>query len=294
MATNKSTLREPTDDRLQPPPKGHRLVGNRESLALLADDTKQADTPLLELNGVTIGFNTGPDVIRHLDLSVERGEFLSVIGPSGCGKSTILNAVAGLLEPRSGSIALHGKPVVGVNTSVGYMTQGDTLMPWRTVHENIALPLKMRKTPKDEVRERVSAVLEMLDLTEARDKYPTQLSGGMKRRALLGRCMIYKPEIILMDEPFAALDAQLRTQMYRELRETVTSLNQTVLFITHDIYEAVLLSDRVIVLGGRPSKPVATFSIPFGAVREPETLRFEDTFVAMERSIHEALLNARS
>lgn len=249
---------------------------------------------LLELESVRIGFGDGPDVIAGASLRMAANEFVSVIGPSGCGKSTILNAVAGLMPVRSGTVTYRGKAVNGVNTDVGYMTQGDTLLPWRNVEDNVAMPLKLRGVAKSETRAKVQELLTLLDLVDAGRKFPAQLSGGMKRRALLARSMIYEPELLLMDEPFAALDAQLRTQMHRELRRTIAETNQAVLFITHDIYEAVLLSDRVIVLGGRPAFPTADVAIPFGPDRNVEALRFDPEFVRLEKQVHDALGEART
>lgn len=244
---------------------------------------------ILKLNNVTIGFGDGPDVLRGVDLQIRRREFVSIVGPSGGGKSTILNAVAGLLIARSGDVFFDGKQVGGINTDVGYMTQGDTLLPWRTVYDNIAFPLRLRKFDRQEIDANVKKWLEILDLSEASSKFPSQLSGGMKRRALLARSMIYDPLMLLMDEPFAALDAQLRTQMHIELRRTVRSAEQTVLFVTHDINEAALLSDRVIVLGERPGRPVADIPIDLGVERDIEALRYDADFVELEQHIHEVM-----
>ncbi len=251
-------------------------------------------TPLLRLTDVRIGFGEGPDVIAGATLDMADHEFVSIIGPSGSGKSTILNAVAGLMNVRGGSVTYRGSAIRGVNTDVGYMTQGDTLLPWRTVEDNVAMPLRLRRVDRGVIRAKVRELLEMLDLTAAARMFPAQLSGGMKRRALLARSMIYEPHLLLMDEPFAALDAQLRTQMHRELRRTVTAIGQAVLFITHDIYEAVLLSDRVVVLGGVPARPMSEISIPFGPDRDVEALRFDTDFVRLEKEVHDALGQARA
>lgn len=253
------------------------------------------DKELLNVRGLVMGFGASPDVLRNVDVTLRRGEFVSVIGPSGCGKSTIMNAVSGLLKPRAGEVTFDGQRVNGINTRIGYMTQGDTLLPWRDVRSNVRMPLTFRKVAHAEAAERVDKVLEMLDLGAAADKYPAQLSGGMKRRALLARSMIYEPSLLLMDEPFAALDAQLRTQLHSELLRTVELVGQAVLFITHDIYEAVLLSDRVIVLGGTPATVTAEFEISFHDRRNRiEELRFDPEFVDLEHRIHVALNEARS
>lgn len=248
---------------------------------------------LLRISSASVGFGEGPDILRGVSLDVSPGEFVAVIGPSGCGKSTILNMVAGLLSPRQGAVAFDGRPVRGINTDIGYMTQDDTLLPWRTVGENVALPLRIRNVRRSEIKRRVTASLEMLQLVEAVSKFPAQLSGGMRRRALLARSTVYQPKMLLMDEPFAALDAQLRAQMHAQLLEEVRRTGQTVLFITHDLDEAVLLSNRVIVLGGTPAHPIREFAVPFGPERDLATLRFEPEFAALERRVHDALNHAR-
>ncbi|WP_181311711.1 ABC transporter ATP-binding protein [Nocardioides campestrisoli] len=250
--------------------------------------------PIFSVRDLAIGFGDRPDVLADATMDVVKGEFVSLLGPSGCGKTTILNLAAGLLTPRRGEVSFDGREISGVNTAVGYMTQDDTLLPWRTVASNIGLPLKMRKVPADEIREKVRSYLELLDLTHAANLFPGQLSGGMRRRALLARSMIYEPTLLLMDEPFAALDAQMRHQMHVELRRTVRSLGQTVLFVTHDLNEAAILSDRVLVVGGGPpGRIIAEVAVPFGDDRDLETLPFDDEFLALERTLHATLATAR-
>ncbi len=227
---------------------------------------------VFETRGMAVGFGDRPDVLADVDLKVHAGEFVALLGPSGCGKSTILNLAAGL----------------------GYMTQDDTLLPWRTVAANVALPLRMRKVPKQRIQQEVSRYLAFLDLQHAAGLYPAQLSGGMRRRALLARSMIYDPELLLMDEPFAALDAQMRQQLHADLRRAVHSTQQTVLFVTHDLTEAAVLADRVLVIGGGPpGGVVAEFTIPFGAERDPATLPYEDGFARIQQELQEALTRAR-
>ncbi|ALL79790.1 nitrate ABC transporter ATPase (plasmid) [Pseudonocardia sp. EC080610-09] len=248
---------------------------------------------MLRFDGLATGFGEGPNVVQDVDLEIRAGEFVTVLGPSGCGKSTILNVACGLLKARAGTVSFAGRPLVGVNTSVGYMTQGDTLLPWRTVADNVALPLRLRGVSRQVIRERVASSLDMLELGDSARRYPAQLSGGMKRRALLARSMIYEPAMLVMDEPFAALDAQLRTQLQVELRRTVADARQTVLFVTHDIDEAVLVSDRVLVLGGRPAAPIADIAIDLGPDRDAETIRFDERFRQLEQRVHAALVQAR-
>jgi NitT/TauT family transport system ATP-binding protein len=254
----------------------------------------ETDRVIFQVSGLGIGFGDREDILRDVDMEVRAGEFVTLLGPSGCGKTTILNLAAGLLRPRLGHVSFGGRPINGFNTSAGYMTQDDTLLPWRTVAANIGLPLRLRKTPRGEVVSKVNNYLRILDLEHAGGLFPGQLSGGMRRRALLARSMIYEPALLLMDEPFAALDAQMRQQMHIELRETVTRLHQAVLFITHDIAEAAALSDRVLIVGGGPPGGiVADVEIPFGKDRDLSTLRFEDEFLLMERELHEILHTAK-
>jgi NitT/TauT family transport system ATP-binding protein len=257
------------------------------------DSTRvKSDKVVFEVKDLGIGFGEREDILQGVDMRVHAGEFVTLLGPSGCGKTTILNLAAGLLRPRRGHVRFDGKPIEGFNTAAGYMTQDDTLLPWRSVSANIGLPLRMRKVSKPDVKARVDGYLRIMDLEHASSLYPGQLSGGMRRRALLARSMIYEPKLLLMDEPFAALDAQMRQQMHAELRETVTRLDQAVLFVTHDIAEAAALSDRVLVVGGGPPGGIiADIEIPFSKDRNLSTLRFEDDFFAVERELHE-ILNA--
>lgn len=266
----------------------------RTSALGLAPDS-QFDGPIFEVEDVSVGFGEREDVLRHATLSIAKGEFLTLLGPSGCGKSTILNIAAGLLSPRSGQVRFGGAPIRGVNTEVGYMTQDDTLMPWKTVQANVALPLVLRGVDKAEAAGRVDRYLEMLDLGHAAGLLPGQLSGGMRRRALLARSMIYEPKLLLMDEPFAALDAQMRHQMHIELLTTVKRLKQTVMFVTHDISEAAKVSDRVLVVGGGPpGRIISDIRLPFGEDRDLDTLRFTEDFAQAERDLNVALHAARA
>ncbi|MFL4477308.1 ABC transporter ATP-binding protein [Paeniglutamicibacter sp. ORCA_105] len=254
----------------------------------------QVNGNIFEVADLCIGFGDREDILRNVTMKVRAGEFVTLLGPSGCGKTTILNLAAGLIRPRSGHVRFEGKPIEGFNTSAGYMTQDDTLLPWRTVAANISLPLRLRGVPKAEIRSKVDSYLRMLDLEHARTLFPGQLSGGMRRRALLARSMIYEPTLLLMDEPFAALDAQMRQLMHMELRRTVTRLNQAVLFVTHDIAEAAALSDRVLVVGGGPPGGiVADIDLPFGRDRDLAALRFDKEFFEVERELHDILLTAK-
>jgi NitT/TauT family transport system ATP-binding protein len=246
--------------------------------------------PLLRLDGAGFGYRGERMLLDGFDLTVAPGEFLALLGPSGCGKSTILNLAAGLLAPLDGTVSFAGRPLRGVNRQVGYMTQGDTLLPWLTVSANIRLPLRLRGVPRAEQGPRVDRVLDMVGLTQARDRWPAQLSGGMRRRALLARSIVYDPPMLLMDEPFAALDAQLREDMHAELLATVARTGQGVLFVTHDIGESLMLADRIVVLGGRPLRIMEDRRLPWaGPGRDLDTVREAPERLALERHLRNVM-----
>ena len=237
---------------------------------------------LLEIKGARFGFNQEELVLAGFDLNIDRGEFVALLGPSGCGKSTLLNITAGLLKPLAGTVTFDGCQLVGINRDVGYMTQGDTLLPWLTVEKNVALPLELREVPKDQIQQKLSSALQLVNLTQAAGKFPAELSGGMKRRALLARSLIYDPPMILMDEPFAALDAQLRETMHTELLTTVSRVGSSVMFVTHDISESIFLADRILVLGRRPLVVVEEIRVPFGKNRNLNHVRISKEFAELE------------
>ena len=182
---------------------------------------------------------------------MHQGEFLAVVGPSGCGKSTLLNMAAGLLAPSAGKVFYRGAPVRSPNTDVGYLTQRDTLLPWRTVEDNVAIALELRGESRADRHRTAHAWLDRVGLSGFEKSYPAQLSGGMRRRACLARTLAYEPETILMDEPFGALDAQLRLVMHDELLKLWTGTRKTIVFVTHDLAEALTLADRVAVFSPR-------------------------------------------
>jgi NitT/TauT family transport system ATP-binding protein len=196
--------------------------------------------------------------IESIDLTIEPGTFVTIVGPSGCGKSTLLNMAAGLLKPSSGTVRYRGSPVTGVNTDVGYMTQKDNLLPWRRVEDNVRLPLEMpgHHRSRAEKTAMVEAQLARVGLEKFGRRYPAELSGGMRKRVALARSLVYDPATLLMDEPFGALDAQLRLSLQGQLLELLRRDRKTVLFVTHDIEEAVMLADRVVVFGANPGRIV--------------------------------------
>jgi NitT/TauT family transport system ATP-binding protein len=248
---------------------------------------------LLNIDNVSVSFTGTNDVLAEASLAVRAGEFVSLLGPSGCGKSTLLNLTAGTLKPRKGSIQFNSVPVTAINQNVGYVTQEDTMLPWLSLLANVALPLRMRRLPGAVVRERAMDLLRKFHLEAAANLYPAQLSGGMKKRGLLARALIYEPRLLLMDEPFAALDSQLRTELQTELRRVVNETGVAVLFVTHDIEEAALLSDRVVVIGGVPGRIIDDVAIELGTERDAEILRFEDNFRNIGKQLLTSLRRAR-
>jgi sulfonate transport system ATP-binding protein len=219
----------------------------------------------------------------HFD--VRPGEFISIVGPSGCGKSTLLNITAGLMKPSSGAVRYKGKPVDAVNTNVGYVTQADTLLPWRTVRQNVGIPLEIRHHPRGERAGLVDEMIEQVGLAEFGNHYPAELSGGMRKRVILARTLIYRPETLLMDEPFGALDAQLKLVMQQELLRLWADAGTTILFVTHDLAEAVTLADRVVVVSSRPGtmRTIKTIDIP--RPRDVFDVRFDDRFRELQQEL---------
>ena len=240
---------------------------------------------LLDIKGAHFGFSHEEPILAGFDLGIDRGEFVALLGPSGCGKSTLLNIAAGLLKPLSGTVTFDGRHLTGINRDVGYMTQGDTLLPWLTVEKNVMLPLELRGVPAEQRRRKLASALQLVNLTQAAKKFPSELSGGMKRRALLARSLIYDPPMILMDEPFAALDAQLRETMHAELLATVSRVGSSVMFVTHDISESIFLADRILVLGQRPLVVVEEIRLPFGKSRNLDQVRVSKEFAELEGRI---------
>lgn len=206
--------------------------------------------------------NVLTQALHDVSFQVRQGEFVSLIGPSGCGKSTILNLTAGLYSPDKGTVAYEGSPVTQPNTSVGYMTQDDALFGWRHVIDNIALPLEIRRLAKAERRQQATDILSRVGLSGFERHYPNQLSGGMRKRVSLARTLVYQPDFLLLDEPFGALDAQTRLVMQRELKKIVKELKLSVMLVTHDLHEAITLSDRILVFSKRPARLIEEVHVP--------------------------------
>jgi len=223
--------------------------------------------PLLAVENISKEFFVRGKRVLALDslnLTVEQGEFLTIVGPSGCGKSTLLNLVVGLLQPASGRITFRGRPITAITPEIGYVTQKDNLLPWRTLVQNVEIALELRSIEASERRRRAEALIEQVGLSGFEDHYPHELSGGMRQRANIIRTLIYDPELILMDEPFGPLDAQTRTVLQDQLLTLWSTTHKTIIFITHDLVEAIALADRVVVMTSRPGKVkcIADVSIP--------------------------------
>ena len=222
--------------------------------------------------------------IRNIDLEAGAGAFVSVAGPSGCGKSTLLNVAAGLIEPTDGSVAIFGEKLSGLNRRASYMFQQDALLPWKTALENIALGLTFRSAPDAEkqAREWVARI----GLTGFENAYPSQLSGGMRKRVAMAQSWIVNPDILLMDEPFSALDVHTRLRMETELLALWTASPKTVLFVTHDLEEAIALSDEVVVLSAGPASHIVNrYAVDLPRPRDLIDIRTEPRFTELYRRI---------
>ncbi len=232
-------------------------------------------TAMLETRALSVTYRTRRgtiDALREIDLRIEPGEFVTVLGPSGCGKSTLLKIAAGLLTPSAGQIMLSGKPVNGPHEDIGIAFQKPTLMPWKTVLGNVMLPSHTLGHDMRAARTRARELLALMGLQDFADNYPNELSGGMQQRVGLARMLQRDPKLLLMDEPFAALDAMTRETLTLELQRIWLKQRKSVLFITHSIAEAVFLSDRVLVMSPRPGRLIEDFRVPLDRPRTLDTM----------------------
>jgi NitT/TauT family transport system ATP-binding protein len=263
----------------------------------------QADAQRIDVRGLSKSFQLGGatiEAVRDVSFGVRRGEFVALLGPSGCGKSTILNMVATLVKPTGGEISIDGKPVIAgkATPDVGYVFQRDTLFPWRTVADNIGYGLQLAGVADTERKERVAACVAQAGLQGFEDAYPSALSGGMRQRAALMRTLVVEPQILLMDEPFGALDTHTKIDMHDVLLRIWEREQQSVLFVTHDLGEALTLSDRIILLSARPGRIKDVFEVDFArprdAVKVRETPRYAELFQHIWHSLGEEFLRARA
>jgi NitT/TauT family transport system ATP-binding protein len=251
--------------------------------------------PALALADITCRFASRDErsdayvAVANASLTIGRGEFVSVVGPTGCGKSTLLNVAAGLLEPSSGTVEVFGERLVaadGVNRRAGYMFQADALMPWRTGIGNVVAGLEFRGMPSAQAVAQGEEWLRRVGLAGFGDRYPHQMSGGMRKRLALAQTLILSPDILLMDEPFSALDVQTRQLMENELLALWAEDRKSVLFITHDLEEAIALSDRVVVLSAGPgTRPIGDFKVDLPRPRDVSEIRMTPAFLDLHREI---------
>jgi len=270
-----------------PPPSAEPQTGGnaaaRASAAALALDSITCRFP-------ASGGGAAYVAVAETTLAVAPGEFVSIVGPTGCGKSTLLNVAAGLLAPSAGRVSVFGEALHDVNPHAGYLFQGDALMPWRDVSANVGAGLEFRGSPVEETAARVQDWIGRVGLRGFEKRFPHQLSGGMKKRVALAQTLILDPKILLMDEPFSALDVQTRQLMENELLELWAADRKSVLFITHDLEEAIALSDRVIVLSAGPAtRPIGEFVIDLPRPRDVAEIRLMPDFTALHDRIWHTL-----
>lgn len=268
-----------------------RLNGQLREQTTQSEDTK-SEQPKLEVRGICKSYHVRKkelNVLEKIDFQLSPREFVCLVGASGCGKSTLLNIVAGLTAPSAGQVLVDGQVVTGrPGSDRGMVFQGYTLYPWLTVSQNIAFGLQLRKMSKAEQRERVAYYLSVVGLTQFAKAYPKQLSGGMKQRVAISRALANEPEVLLMDEPFGALDAQTKEQMQQFLLELWKQTHTTVLMITHDVEEAIFLSQRIYVMGSHPGRLQLEMPVNLPADRHLE-IKLSSEFVEIKRQVIHAL-----
>lgn len=218
--------------------------------------------------------------LQDVNLRIAPGRFVSFVGPSGCGKSTLLNMIAGLVRPTEGEVRYKGRAVAEVNTDVGYITQDDNLLPWRTLQENVEVALEFRGVPADERRPQALKYIEMVGLSGFEHHYPHELSGGMRKRTALVRTLIYEPSVILMDEPFGPLDAQTRVILQDELLRLWEGTGKTIVFVTHDLVEAIALSDEIVLFSRAPGTIKQVYQVPLPRPRDVFHIHADPNFPA--------------
>jgi NitT/TauT family transport system ATP-binding protein len=260
------------------------VMTGRAPPAATDGETPRLKPVALKIDGVAkvYGATTGTSAVRALEpvnLEIAQGEFISCVGPSGCGKSTLLNIIAGLLRATRGEVLLEGTPLKQPSREIGVMFQSPVLLPWRTVEKNVLLPAEVFRRNDERLREKAREVLHKVGLGDFMGALPSQLSGGMQQRVALARVLTYDPKVMLMDEPFGALDEFTREAMNLELKRIAAESNATILFVTHNISEAVFLADRVVVMTPRPGRVMGIVDVDLGPMRDIEMMhdqRFVD------------------
>ncbi len=259
---------------------------------MTSDAASEPRETSIEIRGVTHHFTSGGRSVQTLDdvsISIPQGQFVSVVGPSGCGKTTVMNMVAGLVTPSSGTVTVGGRPRSQVGRDVGYMFARDGLLPWRTARQNVELGLELRKVRAEERHLAPSRLLAKVGLSSFADYYPKQLSQGMRQRVAVARTLALDPDLFLLDEPFAALDAQTRVTLQNEFLSIWEGLGNTVMFVTHDLDEAIALADRVIVFSGRPGRVKLDIPIDLPRPRDVATIRFDPEFRRLSELVWDAM-----
>jgi NitT/TauT family transport system ATP-binding protein len=244
--------------------------------------------PIIELANVNKLYRSkgkAVSALRDVTLPVVQGSFTTIIGPSGCGKSTLLKIIAGISLPYEGHLSYKGRPIRSINTDIGFVTQDSNLFPWLTLSENVELALKIRGVPKEQRAQSAQKFIDTMQLTGFEAHYPFELSGGMQKRCSIIRTLIYDPEVILMDEPFGPLDAQTRLVLQDELLRVWDENKKTILFVTHDLTEAIALSDRVVLFTGRPGTVKRIFDVPLPRPRNVFEIHNEKGFTDLYHEI---------
>ncbi len=264
-----------------------------EAPKTIARDKAGDGAPAIELNNVTRRFVT-PDgkmmtALRDFTMHVGKGEFACVVGPTGCGKSTTLNLVTGLAKPSAGEVRLMGQPIEGISPDIGFVFQADALFPWLNVIDNVSAGPRYRGMGKEEAYEKARSWIARVGLARFEKHYPHQLSGGMRKRVALAQTFINEPKILLMDEPFSALDIQTRTLMQGELLDLWQQSGASVIFVTHDLEEAIALADKVYVLTAGPATVKSVYNIDIPRPRVMEDIRYDDKFVEIAKVIWDDL-----
>ncbi|MBS0451225.1 MAG: ABC transporter ATP-binding protein [Proteobacteria bacterium] len=253
----------------------------------------RAGTAAIDFNDVSLRFisqdGNATVALRNFSMSVARGEFVAIVGPTGCGKSTTLNMITGLLKPTVGNVQVMGQPVTGVDPRIGFVFQADAVFPWKSVEDNVAAGPLFRGKPRKEAHEMAQEWIRRVGLAKFGKHYPHQLSGGMRKRVALAQTFINNPEILLMDEPFSALDMQTRTLMQDELLQLWSGNGGSVVFVTHDLEEAIALADRVFVLSARPAMLKRVYEIDLPRPRVMSQVRYDPKFIELSRHIWDDL-----
>lgn len=225
------------------------------------------------------------ETLKNVSLSIKEHEFVALVGPSGCGKSTLLNVISGLVQPHSGDVLIDGQPMQGIMHRIGYMAQADTLLPWRTVVSNVALGLEVRGIAKRERTDIARDLIERAGLGGFENSYPFELSGGMRKRVAIIRILALDPEILLMDEPFGPLDVFTREMLQDDILKLWQETRKTVVFVTHDLNEAITLADRVVLMTVRPSLIKAEYQVPLARPRSAMDIRYDPHFIDLHKTI---------